>query len=60
MEESTMKKSYLRPEVAIEKIELQQMIAASNEVIIDPNETGNPSEADSRLVEEMLGLPFGM
>lgn len=55
-----MKKSYLRPEVAIEKIELQQMIAASNEVIIDPNESGNPSEADSRFVEEMLGLPFGM
>ena len=55
-----MKKSYLRPEVAIETIALQQMIATSNEVIIDPNESGNPSEADSRFIEEMLGLPFGM
>ena len=50
----------MQPETAIMEIELQRMIAASNEVIIDPNETGNPSEADSRLVEEMLGLPFGM
>lgn len=55
-----MKRKYLRPEVAIEKIELQRMIAASSEVVIDPNASGNPSEADSRSVEDILEQPFGM
>ena len=52
-----MRKIYLQPEVAITNIELQRMIAASSEVTIDPTETGDPSEADSRFIEDMLGLP---
>ena len=50
----------MQPEVAIMEIELQQMIAASNEVAIDPTETVDPSEADSRFIENMLGTPFGL
>ena len=42
----------MQPEVAMMEIELQQMIAASNEVTIDPTETGDPSEADSRFMED--------
>jgi hypothetical protein len=55
-----MKKKYMQPEVAMMEIELQQMIAASNEVTIDPTETGDPSEADSRFMEDLLGTPFGL
>jgi hypothetical protein len=55
-----MKKKYMQPEMAIMEIELQQMIAASNEVTIDPTETGDPSEADSRFIEDMFGTPFGL
>lgn len=53
-----MKKKYMQPEVAMMEIELQQMIAASNEVTIDPTETENPSEADSRFNENLLGTSF--
>ncbi|MBO6018061.1 MAG: hypothetical protein J6P41_01550 [Prevotella sp.] len=56
-----MKKTYLKPEVAVETIELQHIITTSgNEVYIDPNEQGDPTEADSRLIDDMLGLPFGL
>lgn len=52
-----MKKIYHQPELAIIEIELLRMIAASNEVVIDPTNTGDPSEADSRFIEGILGLP---
>lgn len=54
-----MKKTYMQPEVAIEKIELEQMIAASGDVLIDIDKdaTGDPATADSRLFD-ILDLPF--
>ena len=51
-----MKKTYLQPEVAIENMELEQMIAASGDLLIDIDKdtTGNPSYADTRLFEDFL------
>ena len=47
-----MKKKYMQPEVAVEKLDVQWMIAASDDVLIDPTITGDPSNADSRLFED--------
>ena len=50
----------MQPETAIIEIELQRMIAASNEVAIDPTETSDPNEADSRTIDGLLEIPFGL
>lgn len=55
-----MKKRYMQPETAMVKIELQRMIAASNEVAIDPTETSDPSESDARTLDDLAGISFGL
>ena len=52
-----MKKTYMQPEVAIEKMALEQMIAASTDVLIDIDKdtTGDPAAADSRLFDMFTG-----
>ena len=53
-----MKKTYIQPAMDIVMTDLQPMLTASDgTVVIDPLDSGDPSEADSRLLEEMLGLP---
>ena len=49
-------KNTRRPEVAIENMELEQMIAASGDLLIDIDKdtTGDPLSADSRLFEDFL------
>ena len=49
-----MKKIYLQPEVEVEQMVLEQMLAES--IDIDGNTSIDPSEADSRLFES--GAPF--
>lgn len=52
------KKTYIQPTIDIVTTDLQPMLTASDgTVVIDPLDSGDPSEADSRLLEEMLGLP---
>ena len=55
-----MKKRYMQPETAMMEIELQRMIAASNEVAIDPTETSDPSESDARTLDDLAGISFGL
>ena len=55
-----MKKRYMQPETAMMERELQRMIAASNEVAIDPTETSDPNEADSRTLDDLSGVLFGL
>lgn len=55
-----MKKRYMQPETAMMEIELQRMIAASNEVAIDPTETSDPNEADSRTIDDLFEMPIGL
>jgi len=52
-----MKKTYMQPEVAIEKMAVEQMIAASTDVLIDIDKdtTGDPADADSRLFDLLKG-----
>lgn len=52
------KKDYIKPKAETLTLETEQMIAASNEsVVIEPTEIGDPSEADSRLME-IIGAPI--
>ena len=48
---------YMQPEVAIEKVALEQMIAASTDELIDIDKdtTGDPAAADSRLFDMFTG-----
>lgn len=46
-----MKKKYQQPAVAIIYVKLQQMIAASERMIIDKTVTKDPSLADSRFLD---------
>ena len=53
-----MKKTYIQPAMDIVMTDLQPMLTASDgTVVIDPSDSGDPSDADSRLLEDMLGLP---
>lgn len=52
------KKTYIQPTTDIVTTDLQPMLTVSDgTVVIDPSDCGDPSEADSRLLEDMLGLP---
>ena len=52
------KKTYIQPTTDIVTTDLQPMLTVSDgTVVIDPSDSGDPSEADSRLLEDMLGLP---
>lgn len=52
------KKTYIQPTIDIVPTDLQPMLTASDGTMaIDPSDSGDPSEADSRLLEEILGLP---
>lgn len=46
-----MKKRYQKPSVAVFNAELQQMVAASDYLIVDKSITKDPSQADSRFVD---------
>jgi hypothetical protein len=50
MKNAMMKKRYSCPRLAVIEIRQEKAIAASDPIVsIVPNETGNPSSADSRL-----------
>lgn len=52
------KKTYIQPTTDIVTTDLQPMLTVSDgTVVIDPSDSGDPSEADSRLLEDMPGLP---
>lgn len=63
-----MKKTYIQPNLAVERMDTMRMIAASGDAVaIDPVQTGVPEDADSRLFEDILGgaesinpIPFGL
>ena len=56
-----MKKIYIQPLVAKEELELEQMMAASTDLLIDIDKDveGRPWDADSRLLD-LIGTPFNM
>lgn len=56
-----MKKIYIQPLVAKEELELEQMMAASTDLLIDIDKDveGHPWDADSRLLD-LIGTPFNM
>ena len=46
-----MKKKYLQPKMDVIAVELERLMSASNLTIeVDDDTTGNPEEADSRLL----------
>jgi hypothetical protein len=53
-----MKKTYLKPAVALDNMELEQMIAASDNLLIDVDNSmiGDPAEADARRAFTILSL----
>lgn len=63
-----MKKTYIQPNLAVERMDTMRMIAASGDAVaIDQVQTGVPEDADSRLFEDILGgaesinpIPFGL
>lgn len=63
-----MKKTYIQPNLAVERMDTMRMIAASGDAVaIDQVQTGAPEDADSRLFEDILGgaesinpIPFGL
>ena len=63
-----MKRIYIQPNVAVERVEPIRIIAASGDTVaIDPEQTGAPEDADSRLFEDIFGgaesinpIPFGL
>ncbi|MBQ8486942.1 MAG: hypothetical protein IJ533_04755 [Prevotella sp.] len=56
-----MKNIYIQPLVAKEELELEQMMAASTDLLIDIDKDveGHPLDADSRLLD-LIGTPFNM